>query len=208
LAKATRGSCIVPGYRRAPDHPFPAALDDAVAAYRALLERGVDPRLVVLSGDSSGGGLAVALAMRARDLELPTPAGIVALCPWADLTVAGATVDTAAEPLCTRAFLTNMAANYLQTYDPADPLASPVYGDYRGLPPMLVQTAQSEALYDDAVRVAEAARRDGVAVELDAYPDTVHLFQLFDQLPEAHRAANRVGVFVGAVSGTGAFPSR
>jgi salicylate hydroxylase len=208
LAKATRGSCIVPGYRRAPEHPFPAALDDAVAAYRALLERGVDPRLVVLSGDSSGGGLAVALAMRARDLELPTPAGIVALCPWADLTVAGATVDTAAEPLCTRAFLTNMAANYLQTYDPADPLASPVYGDYRGLPPMLVQTAQSEALYDDAVRVAEAARRDGVAVELDAYPDTVHLFQLFDQLPEAHRAANRVGVFVGAVSGTGAFPSR
>jgi salicylate hydroxylase len=178
-----------------------------LAAYRALLERGVDPRRVVLSGDSSGGGLALALAMRARDLELPSPAGVVALCPWADLKVAGATVDTAVEPLCTRAFLTNMAANYLQTHDPADPLASPIYGDYRGLPPMLVQTAESEALYDDAVRVVDAARRDRVAVELDAYPDTVHLFQLFDQLPEAHRAVDRVGAFVGAVSGAGALPS-
>jgi len=207
LAGATRGTCVLPAYRTAPEHPFPAALDDAVAAYQALLEGGVDPRRVVLSGESSGAGLAVALAMRARDLELPGPAGIVALCPWADLTVAGASVDSAAEPLHTRAFLTNLAANYLQTHDPADPLASPVYGDYRGLPPMLIQVARTEALYDDAVRMAHAARRDGVSVRLRAFPDTVHLFQAFDALPEARAAAADIGGFVAALAEAGSRPS-
>jgi acetyl esterase/lipase/2-polyprenyl-6-methoxyphenol hydroxylase-like FAD-dependent oxidoreductase len=204
LAVKVGGTVVVPEYRRAPEHPYPAAVEDAQASYAGLLDRGVDPGRIVITGESAGGALAVALAMRLRDLELPRPAGVVAMCPMADLAVAGETVDTAAgvDPVCTRTFLTEMASAYLQGSDPRDPLASPVYGDYRGLAPLLVQVGDNEALYADATRIASAARRDGVDVELDTYSDTVHIFQLFDFLPESVRAIERVGDFVANVCQT------
>jgi salicylate hydroxylase len=206
LALAVGGTCVVPGYRRAPEHPFPAAIEDAVAAYQRLLNEGVDHARILISGESAGGGLAIALAMRVRDLGLPLPAGVVAMSPMADLAITGATVDAAAgtDPICTRVFLTQMATSYLQGHDPRDPLASPVYGDLRGLPPLLVQAAENEALYADATRIVEAARRDGVGVELDSYPDSVHIFQVFDFLPESASALARIGEFAARVCRTAA----
>jgi salicylate hydroxylase len=209
LARALGGVCIVPGYRRAPEHPYPAALEDALAAYEQLLADGIEPARILLTGESAGGALAVAVGMRLRDLGIPLPAGIVAMCPMADLAITGRTVDGTAgkDPICTRRLLTQMATSYLQGHDPREPLASPIYGDYRGLPPLLVQTAENEALYADAVRMAEAARRDGVHVELDAYHDTVHVFHVFDFLPESRRALARISEFTQAVSRRG-IPSR
>jgi salicylate hydroxylase len=194
----------VPGYRRAPEHPYPAALEDAIAAYERLLADGIDSERILLTGESAGGALAVAAAMRLRDLALPLPAGIVAMCPMAELAVTGETVDATAgkDPICTRRFLTQMATSYLQGHDPREPLASPIYGDYRGLPALLVQAAENEALYADAARMADAARRDGVQVEFDTYADTVHVFQMFDFLPESAQALTRISEFVRAVRPT------
>ncbi len=202
LARAVDGSCVAVGYRRAPEHPYPAALEDAVIAHTSLLAEGVDPNRIVLTGEFAGGGLALALAMRLRDLRRPLPAGIVAMCPMADLAVCGESVDAAdgRDPICTRMLLTQMASNYLQAHDPRDPLVSPVYGSYHGLPAILVQAAENEALYSDAVRVADAARRDGVDVELDIHQDSVHIFQVFDFLPELASAIRRIGEFAGAVT--------
>jgi salicylate hydroxylase len=198
LAAAVDGTCVAVDYRRAPEHPYPAALEDALAAYLWLLDAGVDASRIVLTGESSGGGLALALAMRLRDLRRALPAAIVAMCPMADLTVSGESVDATEgrDPICTRRLLTQMASTYLQTHDPRDPLVSPVYGSYVGLPPLLVQVAENEALYSDAVRVVDAARRDGVEVELDLYQDSVHVFQIFDFLPESASAIRRIGEFV------------
>lgn len=202
LAAAVGGDVVVPDYRRAPEHPYPAALEDAVNCYGILLSQGVDPARLLLSGESAGGALAVALAMRLRDLDHPLPAGVVAMCPMADMAVSGHSVDVAAaaDPICTRTFLTQAAANYLQGSDPRAPLASPVYGDYRGLPPLLVQVAANEALYDDATRMVDAAHRDGVQAELDTYADTVHVFQMFDFLPESTEALQRISKFATQVA--------
>jgi salicylate hydroxylase len=200
LASAVGGTCVVPGYRRAPEHPFPAPVEDALAAYERLLASGVDASRVLIIGESAGGGLALALAMRLRDLDLPRPAGVVVMSPMADMALTGASIDEVDDdPISTRPLLTQMATSYLQGHDPRDPLASPVYGDFRGLPPLLVQVARNEALYSDAERVADAALRDGVQVDVDRYPDTVHVFQIFDFLPEATAALARIGEFARTV---------
>ena len=142
----------------------------------------------------------MALAMRLRDLDLPLPAGVVAMSPMADMALTGASIDEVdGDPISSRTLLTQMATSYLQGHDPRDPLASPVYGDFRGLPPLLVQVARNEALYSDATRVADATLRDGVHVEVDRYPDTVHVFQIFDFLPEATAALARIGEFARTV---------
>lgn len=199
LAAAVSGTCIAVEYRRAPECPFPAALEDAVRVYEGLLADGVDPARVVVTGESAGGGLALALAMRLRDLGRPLPAGIVAMCPMADFAITGESVDAAegSDPICTRTMLTQMATNYLQGHDPRDPYVSPVHGHYTGLPPILVQAATNEALLSDAQRVAEGARAAGVDVEVDLYDDSVHVFQIFDFLPESQKALERIGSFAG-----------
>jgi salicylate hydroxylase len=140
--------------------------------------------------------------MRLRDLGRPLPAGTVAMCPLADLALSGESIDATEgrDPICTRRLLTQMASSYLQTHDPRDPLASPIYGSFAGLPPLLVQVAEDEALYSDAVRLADAARRDGVDVELDLYQDSVHVFQAFAFLPESASAIRRIEGFVRAVT--------
>ncbi|MCK8642381.1 alpha/beta hydrolase fold domain-containing protein [Mycobacterium colombiense] len=201
LAAAVAGTVIVPDYGLAPEHPYPAAIEDAVRCYEDVLDQGVDPTRLVITGESAGGALAVALVMRLRDLGHRLPAGVVAICPMGDLVVSGESVDTAAgiDPVCTRIFLTQMAASYLQGSDPRNPLASPIYGDYRGLPPLLIQVGENETLYDDATRMAAAARRDGVEVDVDTYSDTVHVFPIFDFLPESAAAIARIAQFTASV---------
>jgi salicylate hydroxylase len=206
LATAVGGQVIVPDYRLAPEYPYPAAVEDVVSIYDQLLAQGVDPARLLITGESAGGALAVAASMRLRDHGRPLPAGVVAMCPMGDLAVTGESVDLAAgrDPVCTRIFLTQMAATYLQGSDPRGPLASPVYGDYRGLPPLLIQVGENEALYSDATRMAAAARRDGVDVVLDTYSDTVHVFQIFDFLPESKAALARIAKFAASVAGKAA----
>lgn len=123
------------------------------------------------------------------------------MCPMSDMSVSGESVETAArtDPVCSRSFLTQMAASYLQGSDPCGALASPIYGDYRGLPPLLVQVGENEALYSDATRMVDAALRGGVEMDLDTYQDTVHVFHIFDFLPESDAALARIAQFSTAV---------
>ena len=164
LARATGLPVFVADYRLAPEHPFPAAVDDAVAAYRALLEMGP----VVVAGDSAGGGLALATALAARQLQLSPPAALILLSPWVDLTTSMLS-DKAArhEAVLSRAWLAACARHYLAGGDPKAPLASPIYGDLHGLPPTLIQAGADELLHSDAVRVHDALTNAGVAVRCE-----------------------------------------
>lgn len=205
LAAAVGGDVFAVDYRRAPESPFPAAVEDAVTAYRGLLDSGISASRMYITGESSGGGLGVVLALRLRDLSLPQPAGIVAMSPMTDMAITGQSIDETAgqDPVglsigpSTRILLTQMSAYYMQGHDSKDPLASPIFGSLNGLPPMLVQVARNEALFSDAERLVKAAERDGVDVKLSAYEDSVHVFPMFDFLPEAEEAIKEVCAFVG-----------
>ena len=203
LADAAGGRCFTVEYALAPEHPYPAALDDAFAAYLYLLDQGVAPEDIVLSGESSGGGLAVALALRLRDDGIALPAGIVAISPFVDLTLAGPSIDACAgrDPTATRDGLTVMSGSYFQKENPRTPLISPLFADLRGLPPMLLQTGSNEGLASDTSRLEEAARDAGVDVTAHFYDDTVHVFALYPFLPEARDALERIGQFVHRVAG-------
>ncbi|MFO1376051.1 MAG: alpha/beta hydrolase [Steroidobacteraceae bacterium] len=186
-------------YRLAPEHPFPAAVDDAVAAYRALLDEGLSPSRIVLAGDSAGGGLAVAMQVAARDAGLPVPAGAVAISPWADLSCSGGSMTSKAaeDPSVTRDGLLRLAGHYLRGTSPGHPLASPVHADLTGLPPLLIQVGSAEILLDDSTRLAAAAAAAGVRVRLDAWPDMVHVWHFFAfLLPEARDAIRQAGDFL------------
>lgn len=201
LACRLNAQVFVPSYRLAPEHPFPAALDDAVAAYRYLLEeRGVAPSRIVIIGDSAGGGLALSLAMAVRDLGLPQAAALVTFSPWADLAATGASLDENSDRCAMFAGETirRAACFYVGDGDPRDPRLSPVYGDFTALPPLLVHAAVDEVLRDDAVRVVERARAAGVPVTLRLWPHVPHVWQFFAAvLPEARESLNDVVRFVG-----------
>lgn len=199
IAAAAQARVAAVDYRLAPEHPFPAALDDAVAAWRGLLAEGADPRRAVAIGDSAGGGLALALGLRLRDLGGPLPAAIVALSPWTDLALTGASLrhNAAADPVQSAGDMRFLAARYLAGGDPRDPYASPLYGDPAGLPPSLIQVGSDEILRDDAVRMAERMRAAGCAVELEVWPRMPHVWHAFAPVvPEARRAIARIGAFV------------
>ncbi|GAA1853982.1 alpha/beta hydrolase [Myceligenerans crystallogenes] len=167
------------GYRLAPEHPFPAAVDDALAAYRALIGD-VDPARVVLAGDSAGAGLALATTLAARAAGLPLPAAIVAFSGWFDLTLSGAslTAKESVDPLFDAADIAGYAGLYLpDAADPADPLASPLLADLRGLPPLLLQAGSHEVLLDDTTGLAARAAAADVEVVLETYPGSAHVFQ-------------------------------
>ncbi|CAN5477144.1 N/A [soil metagenome] len=190
LSETTGSAVLLVDYRLAPEAPFPAALDDAVAAYRWILDRGIDPAAVVVSGDSAGGGLAASLLVALRDQGQPLPAGAVLLSPWTDLALTGAShqSEDGRDPLCSTAMLDQSAEAYLDGADRTDPAASPLYADLSGLPPMLIHVGEVEVLRDDSVQLAERARAAGTPVELHVGAGMVHVWHLFaDVVPESTR---------------------
>jgi epsilon-lactone hydrolase len=187
-------------YRLAPEHKFPAAVDDAVVAYRWLVEQaGVDPAQVVIAGDSAGGGLTASLLVAIRDAGLPTPAGGVCLSPWADLTNTAGSYTTNAESdtLFGLTSATEASGLYLQGGDPKHPLASPVFADLTGLPPLLIHVGDVETLLDDAKALAAKAEAAGVPVRLEVYADMPHVWiRSYPAFPESVQAMQDVGAFV------------
>jgi len=199
FAMAAEARLAVIDYRLAPEHPFPAALDDAAAAWRALLAGGADPRRCAVMGDSAGGGLALALALKLRDRGEPLPAAIVALSPWTDLAITGQSCrhNAVFDPVLKSDDLKMLAAQYLGRADPRDPYVSPLYGDPRGLPPTLLQVGSDEILRDDSERMAQRMREAGRDVTLEIWPRMPHVWHGFAPvLPEARRAILRIGDFV------------
>jgi acetyl esterase/lipase len=204
ISKSGGARVLAIDYRLGPEHPFPAAVDDAVAAYHWLLERGIPPGRIVIGGDSAGGGLALAVLLSLRDAGEPLPAGAICLSPWSDLAVEGDSIRTraAADPMLNRDYLLDMAKMYLGDTDPKHPLASPVYADLRGLPPLLIQVGTAEVLYDDATRVAAHAMAAEVEVTFEPWAEMVHAWHLFAPvLSEGRQAIDRVGAFVRRVLG-------
>ncbi|MEV3861531.1 alpha/beta hydrolase [Streptomyces sp. NPDC050095] len=187
-------------YRLAPEHPFPAAIEDGVSAYRALLDSGEDPSAIAFAGDSAGGGLTVTTCLAARDAGLPMPAAIVAFSPGLDMTRTGESMDTKAgvDPFFTREGLEHTGTMYLAGQDPHQPMLSPAtLADLTGLPPMLLQAGTNEILLDDSTRMATRAREAGVDVILDVTADVPHVFQAFaGVLDEADEALDRAALFL------------
>ena len=186
-------------YRLAPEHPFPAAVEDAVAGYRFLLSRGFSPNRIAVAGDSAGGGLTVALLVSLRDAGLPLPACAWCISPWVDLEGTGASMTAKAtvDPMVQQGYLIELAEAYLDGVNPRTPLAAPLYADLKGLPPMLIQVGSAETLLDDAVRLAGAAGSADVRVRLEVWPDMIHVWQLFyQQVAAGRRALAEAGAFI------------
>jgi acetyl esterase/lipase len=201
IATASGVSALLPEYRLAPEHPFPAAVDDATAAFEWLLARGIAPAHIVVAGDSAGGGLAVATLVALRDRGRPLPAGGVCISPWVDLSCGGASYTTRAErdPIVKREGVVEMARAYLGRTDAKTPLASPLHADLRGLPPLLIQVGSDEVLLDDATQLAGQAKAAGVEATLEVWDEMIHVWHWFlPMLDEAGRAVARIGVFVRA----------
>jgi phosphinothricin tripeptide acetyl hydrolase len=201
IGAAARTRVLLPDYRLAPEHPFPAAVEDAVAAYRWLLERKLVPARLVIAGDSAGGGLTVAAMLALREAGIPLPVAAVCISPWVDLTCGGASYETRvdADPIVKRVSVDQMAAAYLAGKDARTPLASPLFADLRGLPPLLIHVGNDEVLLDDAVGVADRARAAGVDATLDVWDKMVHVWHwFFPMLDEGQAAIDRIGEFVRA----------
>jgi acetyl esterase/lipase len=187
-------------YRLAPEHQFPAPVHDAIAVYESLLADGVSARRIAFAGDSAGGGLLAAAMLALRERNLPLPVAAVMLSAWTDLTAHSDSYGTraAADPIHQRSMILAMARGYLgDTGDPHDPLASPLFGDLRGFPPLLLQVGDRETVLDDSTRFAEKARAAGVEVEIEVYADMIHVFQQFaESVPEAQQAIDSIGRFL------------
>jgi epsilon-lactone hydrolase len=199
IATAAGARVLAIDYRLAPEHPFPAALDDALAAYRWLLAGAADPQRTAVIGDSAGGGLALALLLKLRDEGIERPAAAAALSPWTDLALTGASLSLNAksDPMLNVAGARLFADCYLAGADPRNPYASPLYGNPAGLPPTLIHVGSDEILHDDAVRMAESLRAAGCMVQIEVWPRMPHGWHLFAPvLPEARMAIGRIGAFV------------
>ena len=199
LARAAGARALAINYRLAPEHPFPAAVEDATKAYRWLLRQGVRPENTVVAGDSAGGGLTVATLVALRDAGVQLPAAAVCLSPWTDMEGIGesATTRKAADPMIDPEGGLAQARLYLGDADPRTPLASPIYADLSGLPPMLIHVGDAEVLLDDSTRLAERAKAAGVDVTLEVWDHMIHVWQFFAAiLPEGQQAIDRIGAFV------------
>ena len=198
LARAAQAEVLAADYRLAPEHPCPAALEDAVAAYRYLLAEGRDPATISISGDSAGGGLAVATAVALQEAGVPGPAALICFSPFVDMEALGESCSTRAEadPAASREMLLMCAQAYLQGQDASAPQANALHADLRGLPPLLIQVGSEEVLLDDAVRLARRAGEAQVDVTLEIQAGMPHVFQLFASfVPESQQAIARAGAF-------------
>ena len=201
VGRRTDAKVISVDYRLAPEHPYPAAVDDALAAYEALLQDGAAPSDIAFAGESAGGGLAIATLVNARDHGLPLPAATLVMSPYADLTLAGPTMETKREvdPLLSGELLQPRVTDYTAGQDAALDLISPIFADLSGLPPLIIQAGTHEVLLDDAVRLAQRAAADDVEVTLEITPGVPHVFQAYHAiLDEAGAALDRAGQFLSA----------
>jgi monoterpene epsilon-lactone hydrolase len=200
IALASGCRVLAINYRLAPEHRFPAALDDAIAAYDWMLGQGLTPGNVALAGDSAGGNLVLAAMLALRERGLPLPVSAVLMSPWTDLAATGTSYVTRAEadPIHQRPMILALAKNYLGGQgDPCDPLVSPLYANLRGLPPLLIQVGDRETVLDDSVMFADLARAAGVDVHLEVWDGMIHVFQMFGaELSEAHRAIASIAQFL------------
>ena len=187
------------GYRLAPEHPFPAALEDTLAAYRYILDSGISPNQIVLAGESAGGGLALATALSLREAGTPLPCCLWLSSPWVDLALTGSTLTSkaAVDPLLSRTYLAEVAAAYLSGADPNASLVSAIHADLSGFPPMLIQVGSAEVLLDDALRLAGVASAADVAVTLQVWPHMIHAWHLFyPEVEEGRLALREAGSFI------------
>jgi epsilon-lactone hydrolase len=203
IARASQARALALDYRLAPEHPFPAAVEDATAAYRWLIAQGYKPGKIVVAGDSAGGGLVLAALIALRDAKAELPACAVPISPWTDMEGTGASMKTNAAkdpmvaPSGSNGGLFNMAKAYIGSADPKNPLASPLHADYKGIPPLLIQVGGTETLLDDSTRVAEKAKAAGVKVDLEVWDEMIHVWHVFAKLlPEGQQAIDRIGQYV------------
>lgn len=201
ISRAAQARVFGLNYRLAPEHPFPAAVEDAFRAYSYLLQQGFRPATIAVAGDSAGGGLTFSSLVAARDAGIALPAAAVSLSPWVDLEGQGRSMTTFAtiDPMASHDGVRILARMYLGGKDPRTPLAAPLYADLTGLPPTLIQVGDAEALLDDAKRIADRATIAGVTVELEVWPGMSHVWQRFANfLPAGQQALERVGEFIRA----------
>jgi epsilon-lactone hydrolase len=197
LSQASGASVLALDYRLAPEHPFPAAVNDAVNAFRWLLNQGIKSNRIVIAGDSAGGGLTVATLIALRDEGVDLPAGGVCLSPWVDLTNSADSYARIADPMLKKAELDSMAESYLQGQDAKTPLASPLFADLNGLPPLLIQVGTDEHLYDDSINFEARAKAAGVNVTLEVWDEMIHIWHFFyPMLQEGREAIAQIGEFV------------
>lgn len=199
ITKAINGRVLALNYRLAPENPFPAAVDDAVAAYRWLLEQGVAAERIAIAGDSAGGGLTIAALVAIRDAGLAMPACAVPISPWTDMECTGASIESraAVDPMVQKAILLQMGGAYLNGADPRSPLAAPLHADFTGLPPLLIQVGDAEVLLDDSTRIEKKMQAAGVDVTVEVWDDMIHVWHLFaPMLDQGQEAIDRLGAFV------------
>jgi acetyl esterase/lipase len=200
IAVASGCRVLAINYRLAPEHRFPAALNDALAAYGWMRDLGLQPASIAFAGDSAGGNLALAAMLTVRERRLPLPVACVLMSPWTDLAATGASYVSRAEadPIHQRPMILALARNYLGGQsDPRDPLVSPLYADLRGLPPLLIQVGDRETVLDDSIAFADKTRAAGVDVDLQVWDGMIHVFQMFGaELPEALRAIASIAGFL------------
>lgn len=210
VARSSKARVLSVDYRLAPEHKFPAPVEDVMSVYRWLLASGQDASKIALVGDSAGGGLAIAAMVAIKGAGLPMPGAGVCISPWVDMEALSDSYDSRAalDPMLTRAGILAFAKDYLGDADPKSPMASPIYADLSGLPPILIQVGTSEAIYDDSTWLRDHATKAGVDVTFEAWDDMVHVWHRYaPKLPEAQRAVDRLGEFVQEKLGATAVPT-
>jgi acetyl esterase/lipase len=199
ISVAARCAVLLPDYRLAPEHPFPAGLEDCIAAHEWLIGNGPSgpgpAKATFIAGDSAGGNLTLATLLALRDRKRPLPAGGIPLSAATDFTLESPTLKEVHDPIISARTMPEFRARYLDKTDPRNPLASPVFGDYHGIPPLLIQVGEHEMLRDDSIRVAKKARADGIPVTFEVWPGMVHVFQIRG-LPESRQAIEQIAEFM------------